>query len=204
MMFVPVAIRRWCFCFPVAIAAAAWLPAMPALAQSHAVKPPKLEPAAPERQPAALPGATSSATAPDHAGPRPDLAPNLALFDAVNRGDKAAARDAVNRGADIEARNVLGLTPLELSVDLGRNDITFLLLSLRSGAGAETAPRPLAAKPKAAPPVRVAAAQPIPSVPHIEPSAPRPTPAQQARPVLGTDPGVPAPQVGFLGFGNAP
>jgi hypothetical protein len=39
----------------------------------------------------------------------------------------------MNRGADMHGVNVLGLTPLELSVDLGRNDISFLLLSMRDG-----------------------------------------------------------------------
>src|SRR3954453_5864091 len=51
-----------------------------------------------------------------------DMPPTEALFDAINRGDLGAAKDAINRGADINGRNVLGLTPLELSVDLGRNN----------------------------------------------------------------------------------
>ena len=59
-----------------------------------------------------------------------DLPPTDALFDAINRGDIASARDSLNRGADFNARNVLGLTPLDQSIDLARNDITFLLLSL--------------------------------------------------------------------------
>ena len=88
------------------------------------------------------------------------MAPTAALFDAINRGDIIAARDALNRGADLNAQNVLGMTPIDLSVDLGRNDITFLLLSMRSGsdqAGAETgrrarpgARRPSRARPAAA------------------------------------------------------
>ena len=63
------------------------------------------------------------------------MTPTEALFDAVNRGDLAAARDAVNRGADLAGRNMLGLTPLDLSVDLGRNDISFMLLSQRGDDG---------------------------------------------------------------------
>ena len=47
------------------------------------------------------------------------MEPNDALFDAINRGDIAAARDAISRGADLGARNILGMTPMELSVDLG-------------------------------------------------------------------------------------
>ena len=62
-----------------------------------------------------------------------EMEPNDELFDAINRGDIAAARDAISRGADLSGRNVLGMTPMELSVDLGRNDISFLLLSMRGG-----------------------------------------------------------------------
>ena len=61
------------------------------------------------------------------------MEPNEALFDAINRGDIGAARDAISRGADLQGHNILGMTPLELSVDLGRNDISFLLLSMRAG-----------------------------------------------------------------------
>ena len=82
-----------------------------------------------------MPGAQSQAgsAAPAERIPM-DMPPTEALFDAINRGDIAAARDALNRGADIDARNVLGMTPLDSSIDLGRNDISFLLLSMR-GAG---------------------------------------------------------------------
>jgi hypothetical protein len=60
-----------------------------------------------------------------------ELLPNEALFDAITRGDIASARDALNRGAQLDAHNVLGQTPTEASIDLNRNDITFLLLSMR-------------------------------------------------------------------------
>src|SRR6202012_5975497 len=73
-----------------------------------------------------------------------DLQPTDALFDAINRGDIAAARDALNHGADMNGVNVLGMTPMELSVDLGRNDISFLLLSMRGedpGRGSSTVGR---------------------------------------------------------------
>ena len=90
-----------------------------------------------EPPPPAVPGARARA---DSVAPADrsaaDLPPTEALFDAINRGDIVTARDAVSRGADLDGTNLLGLTPLELSVDLGRNDISFLLLSLRgSGAG---------------------------------------------------------------------
>ena len=69
------------------------------------------------------------------------MSPNDMLFDAINRGDAGDAREALARGADLGAHNVLGMTPVDLSVDLSRNDITFLLLSLR-GASRADAPRP--------------------------------------------------------------
>jgi hypothetical protein len=61
-----------------------------------------------------------------------DVEPTTALFEAINRGSVAAAKDAVNRGADLGGHNILGQTPLEMSIDLNRNPITFLLLSLRT------------------------------------------------------------------------
>jgi hypothetical protein len=83
--------------------------------------------------PPALPGSRVEKTEPAPAAPgAADLPPTEALFDAINRGDMLSARDAINRGADLNGHNVLGLSPLDLSVDLGRNEITFLLLSLRT------------------------------------------------------------------------
>ncbi len=150
-------------------------------------------------QPPGLPGARSSDVAPPSDTVNL-LGPNDALFDAVNRGDVAAARDALSRGADIEARNILGLTALEEAIDLGRNDLTFLLLSLRNAApGARSArvaqkattveaPRPVA-KPAPAPvtAARVAVAK-------------QPTSAAVVH--YSNDPGTPAPAAGFLGFGG--
>jgi hypothetical protein len=81
--------------------------------------------------PDAIPGATPRAPAAPATKASADLAPTDALFDAINRGDIAAARDALNRGADLNGVNILGMTPMELSVDLSRNDISFLLLSMR-------------------------------------------------------------------------
>src|SRR5690242_832961 len=96
--------------------------------------------------PPALPGAgSSSAPAPLIHVPT-DMEPNEALFDSINRGDIATARDAISRGADLHARNILGMTPLELSIDLGRNDISFMLLSMR----AADEPRPAASQRAAA------------------------------------------------------
>ena len=75
--------------------------------------------------PPALPGAVPS----DSAAPRGhvalDVNPNAALFDAINRGDLAGAKDALSRGADLQAVNILGQKPLDMAIDLNRNDITF-------------------------------------------------------------------------------
>jgi len=91
-------------------------------------------PSAAKAQPTAPPVLPGTKAAPEAAAPTAspaDMSPSDSLFDAINRGDLAAARDAVNRGADLNGFNVLGLTPLELSVDLGRNNISFMLLSMR-------------------------------------------------------------------------
>jgi hypothetical protein len=92
---------------------------------------------------------------------------------------------------------------VELSVDLGRNDITFLLLSMR-GASAST---PLAAGDagKPAAPARTASRSesrhPAPRPAAVAASAPRPAPPPAPRQYADT-PGTPVPQAGFLGFGG--
>src|ERR1700722_18556247 len=90
-------------------------------------------PAAKIAPPPALPGAESNRPVVPATRPPTDMEPTDALFDAINRGDIGTARDAISRGADMRGQNVLGMTPLELSVDLGRNDISFMLLSMRAG-----------------------------------------------------------------------
>jgi hypothetical protein len=127
-----------------------------------------------------------------------DLPPTEALFDAINRGDITAARDASSRGADLNGRNLLGMSPMELSVDLGRNNISFLLLSLRGTDSAPHMSRAAAAPPpppkksaqhqqraerRAAAPVREAAAA-----------------APKTAPLFAGDGGTPIPSAGFLGF----
>ncbi|WP_072572855.1 ankyrin repeat domain-containing protein [Granulibacter bethesdensis] len=94
----------------------------------HATEP-KGQQAPPPSLPGSKPASHTPVPPPDKS--LADMQPNDALFDAINRGDVPAARDALSRGAQLEARNVLGMTPLELSVDLGRNEISFLLLSMR-------------------------------------------------------------------------
>jgi hypothetical protein len=63
------------------------------------------------------------------------LSPNDQLFDAIDRGDTTAARDAIARGAELDATNAVGQTPVDESVALGRNDITFLLVTLLHASG---------------------------------------------------------------------
>ncbi len=164
--------------------------------------------------PAGVPGsrAEPELTAPADR-PIGEMPPTDALFDAINRGDANAAREAIGRGADIYGHNVLGLTPLELSVDLGRNNISFLLLSLRGGAGYSTGgPQPGAAS---APPstaeqrradrkaelearrqqqAEARAAARVPT---------GPAPAPRAARLFAGDGGAAVPRAGFLGFDSA-
>ncbi|CEF55451.1 ankyrin repeat domain-containing protein [Acetobacter ghanensis] len=84
--------------------------------------------------PTAIPGAEGGDDEAGEGGghPNKDVEPTVALFEAINRGSVSSARDAINRGADLNGRNILGQTPLDMSIDLNRNPITFLLLSLRN------------------------------------------------------------------------
>ena len=110
----------------------------PAAAQFAA---PPAQPGAQRARPPALPGlAARRAPEPIPADENANLSPTPALFDAITRGDLAAARDAVNRGADLNAQNALGLTPTDWAVDQGRNDILFYLLSARGMAGGSSGP----------------------------------------------------------------
>ena len=171
------------------------------------VKEPQSKAAPKESAPDALPGAkTNSDRVTPSNRPVAEMSPNDALFDAINRGDIGDARDAITRGAELDARNVLGLTPIDLSIDLGRNDITMLLLSMRGASSA----KPLSAVAKA----NSGAGKPVKPLPAV---AARSASARMAvatkvagsdppvkRQLVSTDPGTPAPQVGFLGFGGAP
>lgn len=154
-------------------------------------------------KPALAPGLPGASVNADRVTPseRPttDMQPTDALFDAINRGDIGSARDALARGADFNAHNVLGLTPLDQSIDLSRNDITFLLLSLRGASPPQVASTPTP-KDKGGKnsPTKEAAAK----------SAPAPKPAAAPRPIVQaqrptpSDGGSPNPQSGFLGFGG--
>lgn len=192
-------------------AAVALAPA--AMAQSNSSMPIRPMPqigAAPKpergaRQPApppALPGSRAEPTAVAPADrTAADMPPTEALFDSINRGDLATARDSLNRGADLNATNVLGLTPLDLSIDLGRNEISFLLLSLRGGSGFGAASSGPAAPPSRAPTraERAAADRAERASRQVAARPAAPAAPQTARLFAG-DGGAPVPQAGFLGF----
>lgn len=155
--------------------------------------------------PSALPGSRAEPTAVIPAQRvQTDMPPTEALFDSINRGDLPGARDAVSRGADLQETNVLGLTPLELSVDLGRNEISFLLLSLRGSSGFSASRPAEAAAPK--PPTRAerqAAAQAERARRSQVSARPATDPAPQAPRLFSGNGGAPNPQAGFLGFDAA-
>jgi hypothetical protein len=156
--------------------------------------------AAPQPQPNALPGSKPATAAAPATRLPTDMSPNDAMFDAINRGDVAAARDALNRGADMDARNILGMTPMELSVDLGRNDISFLLLSLRpedrGAVSTASAALPGPSSGKQPPAKRVSAHQ-------KKAAQAAPVRRQELPPprLFANDGGTPNPSAGFLGFG---
>lgn len=132
---------------------------------------------------------------PGQAEPPAAATPTEALFNAINLGDLDQVRAAVGAGADIGARNVLGLTPLDLAVDLGHSEIAFYLMSLGRVSSR-------AAAPEAAP------APPVPRTPAPRggvaalPPAPQPTPtgAVPVAPLWQGGGGSPVPEAGFLGF----
>ena len=174
--------------------------------------------------PSALPGAQPTTRAAPQTESPASMDPTAALFDAINRGDLAAARSAIDRGADLDGKNVLGMTPIELSIDLGRNPITFLLLSMRGGeptgparaatlgAGASGgkhagATARAAKSPPGHPIARQAAPRPVrptarvaqeqPPASGAPRSAPRRAPLSESP---GAGGGTPVPAAGFLGF----
>ena len=152
-------------------------------------------PAPTAAEPAALPGTRPNTGPTPLTKPPSEMGPTEALFDAVNRGDAGAARDAMARGADLNGHNILGLTALELAVDLGQNEIAFLLLSLRDAEPTFRAGRP-AAHTAATPPA--AARRPTPAAPARTASATSATQQRQYQ----SDGGAPVPNAGFLGFGG--
>ncbi len=198
--------RHWILAGALAVVLAG--PAVAQLVPSGEGSGPAAAPAArapaPDVAPPALPGFGDQpglATAPSVQKPATGD-PTTALFTAVTNGDYNAAQDAVSRGADLNAQNPLGETPLELSVALNRNSITFMLLSARNEAGDDDAP--------VSDPMPVTAA-PLPyhhhhhdqAVPVASVTAPAAVPLASQNAARGNNPGVPNPSAGFLGFGQS-
>ena len=161
---------------------------------------PKLQPqgAGETPLPAAIPGAgdqglqTQQSVAKQQSGD-----PTTELFTAINAGDYNSAQDAISRGADLNAQNSLGETPIDLSVALNRNSITFMLLAARNDSGDDsTADSASAATPAAAPAPHHATPRPAKT---------RPVPVkliENPRAVPGNNPGTPNSGAGFLGFNH--
>lgn len=189
---------------PAALLALPGQPWGPAPAQAQFAGPP---PAAPQDTarpaPVALPGLTARQTpTPIPADPNANLSPTAALFDAINRGDLAAARDAVTRGASLEERNVLGLSAIDAAVDQGRNDILFFLLSARPALRGPQTPPAAALTPaqRAARDREAALAARQAARATGAGRGPRgPAPAMRPR-LFANDGGAARPEVGFLGF----
>lgn len=162
------------------------------------------QPGAQPPRPPALPGlAARRAPEPIPGDDNANLSPTPALFDAITRGDLAAARDAVNRGADLNARNALGLTPTDWAVDQGRNDILFYLLSARGMAGSSgptNARSAAAARAEQERAERAAQQEALRLARQASAQGAR-APSVSIKPRLfGNDGGAPQVEAGFLGF----
>jgi hypothetical protein len=189
---------------PIAVCgfAAALLLAPAAFAQSmvpNGQNGPSVQPKAPtpDFAPPAIPGA----------GPAPGIAtapkvakvdqgdPTTELFTAINANNYNAAQDAISRGADLTAQNALGETPLDLSIELNQNSITFMILGARN-EGSAAPPPPVEASAKTTAHAMPAAMESPPET-YRAPDVPRTsTPA-----AIADNPGTPNPSAGFLGFG---
>jgi hypothetical protein len=173
------------------------------------IRPQQQQQGTPQAAPApALPGlAARPAPAPIAGDPAANLAPNAALFDAISRGDLSAARDAMARGASLEARNPLGLTPIDAAVDQGRNEIAFYLLSARDlsrgGGLPDPGPTSLSGPPPAIPATRGTPRREAPAASGaaaaLSGAGSAPATPRTARLWAG-DGGAPRPEIGFLGF----
>jgi hypothetical protein len=161
-------------------------------AQEKAKRAEEAKDAAAKAPPPAIPGAVSDGEAAPPSKNVAEMSPNDALFDAINRGDAAGARDAINRGAQLDAHNVLGQTPTDAAIEANRNDITFMLLSLRGAVG--NAGRPHVVTASAQGPAVLSAGR------HRHGARITRVSAQTAAPAAIPDPGRPNPAVGFNGF----
>jgi len=212
------------------LAAAIALPGHAAHAQAALPQPSSMGPVVQggnggqQAQPSAagLPGARSAGPVKQGNIDSSMLSPDAELFDAINRGDISAARDALARGADLHAKDAVGQTPVDVSIALGRNNITFLLVTmLKAGGGDLSEPQGPMAQPPANTLGMSAKEQKAISTPVSFFSAPAPaaktrqksrygtaarsaaTPASAAQPAPsdGGGTGAPVPSAGFVGFG---
>lgn len=198
----------------------AGLPVKRAAAQASLPQPTSMGPvvqgsnAGPAAQPsvAGLPGARVTAPVKQGTIDSSLMSPTAELFDAIDRGDVTAARDALARGADLNARDAVGQTPVDVSIQLGRNAITFLLVTLMR-AGDTTYSEP--AGPMAQPPANTLGMSPqdlkASSTPisfFNAPAGKTPRRGQHATDhaaavvVPPGGPGVAVPAAGFVGFGS--
>ena len=143
-----------------------------------------------------------AAVAPASAQPRAQprqaaVNPTEALFDAINLGDIDEVRAAVGAGANIGARNVLGLTPLDLALDLGQTEIAFFLMSLGRAPTRAQPPEPTAQRAPGPVPPGAGRGQ---APPASGPATLAPAAAVPAAPLWRGDGGTPVPEAGFLGF----
>jgi hypothetical protein len=210
--------------------AACALPAHKAQAQAALPSPTSVGPvvkggsgiAAPQPSVAGLPGAHSNGPVKKGIINSALLSPNDELFDAIDRGDMNAARDAIARGADLSATDAVGQTPIDESVSLGRNNITFLLVTLLHANGSQITD---AQGPMAMPPPNTlglstkdqkAAAAPVsffsPAAPAVQrhsknryasaqTGAEMPAAPAASAPSYADSSGAPVPSAGFVGFG---
>ena len=126
------------------------------------------------------------------------MEPTDALFDAINRGDIGAAREAMSRGADLQGQKHPRHDAAGVSIDLGRNDISFLLLSMRAADDGRSRQAPAA--PDDGETARDEAGKQAPPPRHRS-SHQRQPPSQTAR-LYGGE-GNAEPEAGFLGFDSA-
>ena len=173
----------------------------PAFAQSSLpgssdMRSPSLQPQSlpAENLPPALPGFGNQAPSAVPGVSKPQTGdPTAQLFTAINANDYNSAQDALSRGADLDAQNALGETPIDLSVALNRNSITFMLLSARNVAGGDDSDAQITGTPASSPAASAAQTPAVPIKLIQSPNQPS---------VPGNNPGVPNPSAGFLGFSN--
>jgi hypothetical protein len=152
----------------------------------------------PDIAPPALPGAGNQA--PLATGPKMQKPssgnPTQDLFAAVNSGDYNSAQDAISRGADLNAQNPFGETPLDLSIALNRNTITFLLLQTRNELSAQGGGGPPPQSPALG---KTAGSQPD-NHKHNATAQSSVQVKSGPRININVGTGTPDPEAGFLGF----